>query len=63
MVSTLAELRPLSSQREKVKTSRLYCYYPRDPIKNQEKKKNRKRKSKIQEDIYEESLKDCPSWW
>jgi hypothetical protein len=28
-----------------------------DPIKNQEKK------FKIQEDIYEESLEDCPSWW
>jgi len=33
-----------------------------DPTKN-EGKKNRKRKSKIKEDIYEESLEDCPSWW
>jgi len=31
-----------------------------DPIKNQE--KNRK-KSKLQEDIHEESLEDYPSWW
>jgi hypothetical protein len=27
MVSTLAELRPLSSQGENIKTSRLYCCY------------------------------------
>jgi len=32
-------------------------------MKNQEKKKNRKIKSKIQEDIHEESLEDCPGWW
>jgi hypothetical protein len=29
-----------------------------DPVQNQEKKK-----SKIQEDIHEDSLEDCPSWW
>jgi hypothetical protein len=36
-----------------------------DSIKNQEKKKekNRRRKSKIQEDIHEKSLDDCPNWW
>jgi hypothetical protein len=34
-----------------------------DPIKNQEKKINRKIKSKIQEDIHEENLEHCPSWW
>jgi hypothetical protein len=32
-----------------------------DPIKNQEKKINRKIKSKIQEDIHEENLEHCPS--
>jgi len=32
-----------------------------DRTKN-EGKKNRKRKSKIKEDIHEESLEDCPSW-
>jgi hypothetical protein len=33
-----------------------------DPIKNQEKKKNVKRKSKIQDDIQKEILEDYPSW-
>jgi len=34
------------------------------PIKNQEKKKEkyRKRKSKLEDDIHEESLEDWPSW-
>jgi len=30
-------------------------------MKNQEKKIEKK--SKIQEDIHEESLEDCPGWW
>jgi len=32
-----------------------------DLIKIKKNKKNRKEKSKIQEDIHEENLKDCPS--
>jgi hypothetical protein len=34
-----------------------------DLIKKSRKEKNRKIKSKTQEDIQEESLEDCPSWW
>jgi hypothetical protein len=32
-----------------------------EPIKNQE--KIEKKKSKLQEDIHEESIEDYPSWW
>jgi len=50
-------------EKMKIMTTIVTHFWPRKKINKKGKRKNRKRKSKIQEDIQEKSLEDCPRWW